>query len=434
MKCFGTMKNQDGILQIGGIKVTDLAKEYGTPLYIMDQELIENNMRLYKENFKSDKFKTQVVYASKAFLAKAMCQLVEKYDLDIDAVSGGELFTIKDSKISMGRVHMHGNNKTIEELKMCLDYGIGSIIIDNETEIENLSKVCKEKNKKIKVMLRINIGIDAHTHEYIRTSKHTSKFGESIFESNFKDIIKKIVENKNFEFLGFHCHIGSQIFDTKAFLEAIDVMIIETKKISEEFGIKIPEINLGGGFGVYYTNEDVAVDIKSFMRRMIEKIEESLEKNNLTIEKISIEPGRSIVGNAGSTLYTVGGYKNTYGGIKYLFIDGGITDNIRPALYQAKYEGVIANKLDETEKEIVTVAGKCCESGDLIIKNGELAKGEKGDLLLVTTTGAYGYSMSNNYNKILRPAVVFVKNGKSSLAIRRESFEDLVKNDMFIEL
>lgn len=216
MRFFGTMKDEQGVLSIGGVKVTELAQKYGTPLYIMDQELIESNMRKYKENFKSDKFQTQIVYASKAFLAKAMCQLVEKCDMDIDAVSGGELYTIKASELDMKRVHMHGNNKTLEELEMCVDYGIGSIIIDNETEIENLSYVCAQKNKKIKAMLRINIGIDAHTHEYIKTSKHSSKFGESIFDEKLVGIVEKIVKDKNIEFLGFHCHIGSQIFDTKA--------------------------------------------------------------------------------------------------------------------------------------------------------------------------------------------------------------------------
>lgn len=434
MRFFGTMRDENGVLSIGGVKVTELAQKYGTPLYIMDQELIEENMRKYKKNFRSEKFKTQIVYASKAFLAKAMCQLVERYDMDIDAVSGGELYTIKASGIDMQRVHMHGNNKAIEELEMCVEYGIGSIIIDNELEIDNLSEVCKRKGKKIKALLRINIGIDAHTHEYIKTSKHSSKFGESIFDEKIVDIVEKIVKDENIEFLGFHCHIGSQIFDTKAFHEGIETMILETKRISKLLGVKIPEINLGGGFGVYYTENDVEVDIENFMRSMIEHLEESLEKYNLDIEKVSIEPGRSIVGNAGSTLYTVGGVKQTYGGIKYMFIDGGMTDNIRPALYQAEYEATIANRLDEEEKEVVTVAGKCCESGDLIIKKKALPKAERGDLLLVSTTGAYGYSMSSNYNKIVRPAVVFVKNGKCSLAIRRESLEDLVKNDLAIEL
>ena len=352
MKFFGTMKNNSGILEIGGIKVTELAEKYGTPLYIMDQELIEENMMKYKENFKSEKFKTTVVYASKAFLSKAICKLVEKHDLHIDAVSGGELYTIKASGIAMKRVHMHGNNKTDDELRMCLDYGIGSIIIDNEEEIERVSKICLEKDQKVKVMLRINIGIDAHTHEYIQTSKHSSKFGESIFDERFPEIVEKITSDKNLEFLGFHCHIGSQIFDTKAFHEGIEVMIKETKKISEKLNIEIPEINLGGGFGVYYTEKDTAIDVEKFMKSMIEHIEKSLEKEGMNVKKISIEPGRSIIGNAGSTLYRVGGKKETFGGVKYVFIDGGMTDNIRPALYQAEYEAVLANKLDVVEDEL----------------------------------------------------------------------------------
>lgn len=434
MKLFGTMKTENGILEIGGIKVTELAKKYGTPLYIMDQALIEENIIKYKNNFKSSKFDTSIVYASKAFLSKAICQLVEKYDIDIDAVSGGELYTIKTSGLPMKKVHMHGNNKTNEELEMCLDYEIGSIIIDNEEEIERLSKICKEKNKRIKVMMRINIGIDAHTHEYIKTSKHSSKFGESIFDERITEIVEKIVKDENMEFLGFHCHIGSQIFDTKAFHEGIESMVKETKKISEALGIYIPEINLGGGFGVYYTEKDTAIDVEQFMKSMIEHLERSLEAEKMKLKKVSIEPGRSIVANAGSTLYTVGGTKSTYGGVKYIFIDGGMTDNIRPALYQAEYEAIVANKANEIAEDVVTIAGKCCESGDLIIKNGKLAKAETGDFVLVATTGAYGYSMSNNYNKAPKPAVVFVKEGKSALSIKRESFEDLVRNDVLIDL
>lgn len=434
MKLFGTMKVKDSVLEIGGVKTTELVEKYGTPLYVMDQALIEENIEKYKNGFKSEKFKTGIVYASKAFLAKAICQLVERLDIDIDAVSGGELYTIKSSGISMKRVHMHGNNKTDEELEMCLDYDIGSIIIDNEGEIERLSHICKAKNKKIKAMLRVNIGIDAHTHEYIRTSKHTSKFGESIFDDKINSIVEKIAKDENIEFLGFHCHIGSQIFDTKAFHEGIEAMVQETKKISKALNITIPEINLGGGFGVYYTEGDTAIDIESFMKSVITHLEKSLEAENIKIEKVSIEPGRSIVANAGSTLYRVGGIKNTYGGVKYLFIDGGMTDNIRPALYQAKYEAAVANKMNAPAEDVVTIAGKCCESGDLIVKDGKLAEAEVGDLIVVTTTGAYGYSMASNYNKVPRPAVVFVKDGKSSLAIKRESYEDLVKNDLDLEL
>ena len=434
MRYFGTMKNNNGILEIGGVSIKKLAKEYKTPLYIMDQQLIEDNMKKYTENFKSSKFETEIVYASKAFLSKAMCQLADKYGLSMDAVSAGELYSIKMANFPMDRVHMHGNNKSIEELEMCLDLGIGIVILDNIQEIDRLGKLALSKNKNIKVMLRVNIGIDAHTHEYIRTSKHSSKFGESIFDENIYKIVEKILNYKNLEFLGFHCHIGSQIFDTKAFHEGIETMLKFTKNISQRFNIFIPEMNLGGGFGVYYTEEDTEINVETFMHSMIEHIEKTLDKENMQLKRISIEPGRSIVGNAGGTLYTVGGTKNTYGGVKYVFIDGGMTDNIRPALYQAKYEAVVANKLTEEPNDIVTIAGKCCESGDLIGKNIKLAKAEEGDYIFVSTTGAYGYSMSSNYNKALRPAVVFVKDGKSCLSIKRETYEDLVSKDIFLNL
>lgn len=433
MRYFGTMKNNGGILEIGGISIEKLAKEYKTPLYIMDLSLIEENIKKYKENFKSSMFDTEVVYASKAFLSKGICQIINKYGLSIDAVSGGELYTIKSSGFPMERAHMHGNNKSIEELNMCVDYKIGSIIIDNVEEINVLSEVLKNKNAKMKVMLRVNVGIDAHTHEYIKTSKHSSKFGESIFDENIVNIIKKISDDKNMELLGFHCHIGSQIFDTKAFHEAVEVMLKFLKDISEKLNITIPEINLGGGFGVYYSGEDVEIKIDEFMKSIISHIEKTVAQEKIDLKKVSIEPGRSIIGNAGSTLYTVGETKKTYGGEKYVFIDGGMADNIRPALYQAEYEAIIANKLDEEPTEIVTIAGKCCESGDVIGKNMKLGKAKMGDYILVPTTGAYGYTMSSNYNKLVRPAVVFVKNGKSYVSIKRESYDDLIKNDQLMD-
>ena len=433
MKLLGTMKNIDGILNIGGVSVSELKEKYGTPLYVYDLEFMETKIKDIFNNFKSKKFKTTVVYASKAYLSKGMCQIIEKNGLDIDAVSAGELYIIKSSGFPMERVHMHGNNKSIEELEMCVENGIGSIILDNQFEVEKLGNICEKLGKQIDVMLRLNIGIDAHTHEYIKTSKHSSKFGESIFDENIENIVRKIIEFKNINFLGFHCHIGSQIFDEHAFCEGIEAMIRFTKKISKSLNIKIPEINIGGGFGVRYTEDDTDVDLKNMMKKLINCLEIKMLENELEIDKVSIEPGRSIVAQAGSTLYTVGGQKKTYGGEKYVFIDGGMTDNIRPALYQAKYESIVANKLNESKKEVVTIAGKCCESGDVISKNTKLGKVNDEDLILVSCTGAYGYSMSSNYNMALKPAVVFVKNGKSYLISKRETLEDLVKNDLMFE-
>ncbi|MGL4253283.1 MAG: diaminopimelate decarboxylase [Fusobacteriaceae bacterium] len=430
MRFFGTMKNEEGMLNIGGVKVDTLAQEFNTPLYIMDCKLIEENITKFKKGFRSDRFQTEIVYASKAFLSKTMCKILQKHHLDIDAITTGELYTIKNSGFPMEKVHMHGNNKSEEELLFCLENRVGSIILDNLMEISRLSLLSEKTGMGIKVMLRINVGIDAHTHEYIKTSKHSSKFGISIFGEDVYNAVKEILKCENLEFLGFHCHIGSQIFDEGAFLEAASVMIDFTKKISQKFSINIPEINLGGGFGVYYTEEDSEIDIESFMKKIILHTEKELKKQNYSIEKLSIEPGRSIVANAGSTLYRVGESKTTFSGEKYIFVDGGMGDNLRPALYQAKYEAVIANRLNEKAQDIVTVAGKCCESGDVLIKNVPLQKSQEGDLLLVSTTGAYGYSMSNNYNKLLRPGVVFVKDGKAHLSIQRETYNDLMKNDL----
>lgn len=433
MRLFGTSENINGILHIGGVSVEKLREEYGTPLYIMDQKLIENNIQKYKDCFASDKFETQVIYATKAFLTVGMCQLVNKFGIGMDAVSDGELFTIKHSGFPMERVYMHGNNKSDTELEMCIDYKVGTIIVDNFYELKRLEKICEEKRTKVKALLRVNPGIEAHTHEYIKTSKDSSKFGETIYEEKIYDIIKEFQKSEYVELLGFHCHIGSQIFDTKAFYAEIETMMDFIESVKEKLGFTTRYLNLGGGFGIYYVEGDKELDIPVVMKKMVEILEEKLEEYNISLEKVIIEPGRSIVGNAGTTIYTVGGTKVTHSGMKYIFVDGGMADNIRPALYQAEYEGCLANKMNETVSEKVTVAGKCCESGDMLIKDELFAKAEKGDILAVATTGAYNYSMASNYNRLRKPAVVLVKDGKSKLLVRRETYEDLVRTDMNFE-
>lgn len=429
MKFTGTMKKINGELHIGDLSVEELKKKYGTPLYIYDLQFMEERIKEIVDNFKSESFNTRVVYASKAYLSQGICQVMEKFNVHMDAVSLGELFIIKSSGFPMKKVHMHGNNKTLEELEACFEYGVGSIIIDSFDEARNISELSKKYNKSMDVYLRLNIGIEAHTHEYIKTSKHSSKFGVSIFNNEAKNILSFIKPEPNMNFLGFHCHIGSQIFDELAFCESIEIMTSFTKKMSDELNLDIPEINLGGGFGVRYTDEDTEIDYKSFMKKLVNCLEKNISEKNLNIKNVTIEPGRSIVAQAGSTLYTVGGIKNTYGEVKYLFVDGGMTDNIRTALYQAKYEACIANRLDVEEKEIVTIAGKCCESGDVIAKSIKLTKSDVEDMILVNCTGAYGHSMSSNYNKALKPPVVFVKNGESYLVSKRESCESLIKDD-----
>ena len=430
MKLFGSSKIVNGVLNIGGVSVEKLREEYGTPLYIMDQKLMEENIEKYKKYFVSDKFDTQIIYATKAFLSVGMCQFVERFGIGMDAVSDGELFTIKHSGFDMKNIYMHGNNKSDTELEMCIDYGVGTIIVDNFDELKRLEEICEIKGAKVKALLRVNPGIEAHTHEYIKTSKDSSKFGESIYEEKIYEIVKEFQKSQYVELLGFHCHIGSQIFDTKAFYEEIETMIKFLKEIKEKLNFDTRYLNLGGGFGIYYVEGDRELDIPVVMKKMIEILEEKTEEYNISLERVIIEPGRSIVGNAGTTIYTVGGTKVTHSGKKYIFVDGGMADNIRPALYQAEYEGCIANKMNETDMEEVTVAGKCCESGDMLIKDTMFTKAEKGDILAVATTGAYNYSMASNYNRLRKPAVVLVKEGKSKLLIRRESYEDLIKTDM----
>lgn len=431
MKLFGTMKtNSEGVLEIGGKSVYELKEEFGTPLYIMDEAYIRETCKLFADNFKSSKLDTEVIYASKAFLNVAMAKLISEEGLSMDVVSGGEIYTAIKAGFPMERVYFHGNNKTKEELELAIENNLGTIVLDHRQEIDTLEAMLKEKGKAQSVLLRVNPGIDAHTHDYIKTSKLDSKFGESIYDEDIYALAKKLSESDVFEFKGFHCHIGSQIFEEKSFIQAALAMVDFAVDVKEKTGVSVEALNLGGGFGVYYTEEDDPMELGAFLKHLVSSVEEKLSEVGLPSLKIMIEPGRSMVSNAGTTLYEIGGTKETYGGKDYVFIDGGMTDNPRPALYSAKYEGAIANKMNEKNTRTYTVAGKCCESGDIIIKDIELPEAAPGDLLAVSTTGAYTYSMSSNYNRNGRPAVVFVKDGSARLAVKRETLEDLVRNDV----
>lgn len=436
MKLFGTSKiNENGNLEIGGVDTLQLAKEYKTPLYVMDQELIETTIDKMKDAFQSQRFDTQIAYAGKAFLTMGMIKLVDSKGLDLDVVSGGEMYTAYKAGFPMNRVHLHGNNKTVEELEMAVDFGIKEIVIDNEDEIEKLEKICREKSKKQAVLVRIDPGIEAHTHHYIKTSGLTSKFGISLFQDNLFDIIKKLNDSEWIEFKGFHTHIGSQIFQSAFFIFALDEIFKYLDKLKKELGIIVHTVNMGGGFGVYYAKGDDPKPIEEVLSEIITYTEAMEIKYQIGFKELCIEPGRSIVGNAGTTLYEVGGIKETVGGKTYVFIDGGMSDNIRTALYEAEYEAGVVNKLEDNDVREITLAGKLCESGDIIIEKGQLPKStEIGDIVAVTTTGAYCYTMSSNYNRMAKPAVVFVKDGKTKVAVKRESFEDLIRNDEIFEL
>lgn len=436
MKLFGTSKiNEKGNLSIGGVDTIDLAKKFRTPLYVMDQELIETTIDKMKKAFKSSRFNTRIAYAGKAFLTTGMAKLINSKELDLDVVSGGELYTAYKAGFPMERVHLHGNNKTIEEIEMAVDLGIDTIVVDNEDEIEKIEKICKEKNKKQAVLVRIDPGIEAHTHHYIKTSGLTSKFGISLFQENLFDIIKRLNDSPYIEFKGFHTHIGSQIFQSAFFIFALDEIFKYLDKLKKELGIVVHTVNMGGGFGVYYKEGDDPKEIDEVLSEIITYTEAMEIKYQIGFKELCIEPGRSIVANAGTTLYEVGGIKETVGGKTYVFIDGGMSDNIRTALYQAEYEAGVVNKLTDIDTKEITLAGKLCESGDIIIEKGKLPKSTTiGDIVAVTTTGAYCYTMSSNYNRITKPAVVFVKNGEAKVAVKRESFEDLIRNDEEFEI
>lgn len=431
MELFGTMMvNNNGYLEIGGCNAVDLAEEFKTPLYVVDEELVRNNCKTFKDNFSIEGIDTEVIYASKAFINLAICKLIAEEGLSLDVVSGGELYTALKADFPVDKIYMHGNNKTKDELSMAIEYGVGRIIIDNRQELKLLEYLCETLDKDIEVLLRVNPGIEAHTHEYIQTSKNDSKFGESIFSDDINVIINRFQKSERVTLKGFHCHIGSQIFEEQSFYQGVSVMLNFINEIKQQCGFITEELNVGGGFGVYYSGEDNPVDLKECLKTMLLTVKKETERMNLEIPKVMIEPGRAIVANAGTTLYEIGGSKDTFGGKHYIFVDGGMTDNPRTALYDSKYEAAVANKMYSESKQIYTVAGKCCESGDIIIKNIELPQVERNDILAVFSTGAYNYSMSSNYNRIPKPAVVFVRNGEVKLVVKRESYADLIRNDI----
>ncbi|MDO4814438.1 MAG: diaminopimelate decarboxylase [Gemella sp.] len=430
MHLFNGMKNENGVLSIGGVKLTDLHAKYKQALYVYDEQLIEDTCSLFTENFKSSSFETEILYASKAFSCLEIYRVISKFGLGADVVSQGEMFTAKQAGFDMSKTYFHGNNKTYGELDAALEYGVRNIIIDNDYEYRIINDLAKEREVQVNVLLRINTGIDAHTHEYIKTAKDDSKFGYSVYDEKIFELIADISKQSNLNFLGFHSHIGSQIFEETSFFEATNTVFSFAKDVQERVGTEIKVLNLGGGFGVYYTQNDKPFELASFLQRYIKVIEKEKANSGLNIEKIIIEPGRSLICNTGSTLYEVGGTKKTYAGREYIFVDGGMGDNPRYALYKAEYECCIANKLDEENTTEYTVAGKYCESGDVIIKDVMLPQAERGDLLLVTSTGAYNHSMASNYNRMRKLGVVFVKDGKDRLVVKPDTLEDLLRNDI----
>ncbi|GFZ34033.1 diaminopimelate decarboxylase [Clostridium zeae] len=430
MKLFGSMNVDENVLSISGVRATELAEKYSTPLYVFDENLIRQNCREYYKGLKCEDRNNRVAYAGKAFLTLAMCRIIQDENLYLDVVSGGELFTAYKSGFPLEKVYFHGNNKTIDEIELGIDLGVGTFVADNEMEIELIDKIAKKHNKKQRIYLRITPGIEAHTHEYIKTGQLDSKFGFAYIGDNVLNVVNKVLALSNVELSGLHCHIGSQIFDITPYEDATEIMLTIIKDIYNATGYLIKELDLGGGFGIYYNSDDKPKSANEYCAAILSKADQVCKALGLDMPILTIEPGRSIVGNAGITLYKVGSIKEVPSIRKYISVDGGMTDNIRPALYNAEYESIVANKVNSDELEDVTVAGKCCESGDILINNIKLPKVETGDLLAIMSTGAYGYSMANNYNKAPKAAVVMIKDGEDRLVCKRETYADVISNEI----
>lgn len=423
--------NEKGHLTVGGVDAVELVKEFGTPLYVMDERTIRGHCRTFQKSIEDNYGGNGLtVYASKAFNCKEMCRIIKDEGLGIDVVSGGELYTALSVNFPPERIVFHGNNKTEEEIKTALEAGVGRIVVDNLFELRTIEQMAQRLNKNAGVMIRIKPGIDAHTHNFIRTGQIDSKFGFALETGEAFGAVKEVLEQKNVTLKGIHCHIGSQIFEIEPFKAAAEVMLGFMAKVKEELCYEIKELNLGGGFGIRYLIDDDAKLYKTFMEQVSVTVKETCKRLKLNIPFIMIEPGRAIVGPAGTTLYTVGTVKTIPGIRNYVSVDGGMTDNPRYILYQSEYSIAVANKIDEPADYVATIAGRCCESGDLIQEDAKIQTPEAGDILAVFCTGAYNYSMASNYNRVPRPAVVMIKDGKPRLIIKRESYEDMVKNDI----
>ncbi|MEA4893558.1 MAG: diaminopimelate decarboxylase [Peptococcaceae bacterium] len=435
MKKFGTMRvNELDHLEIGGCDTLELIREFGSPLYVVDEDLVRKNCRKFRENFIDAIPGGEVAYASKAFTNLAMIRIIVQEGLGVDVVSAGELYTALAAGADPARIDFNGNNKTPEEIRYALENKVGRIIVDNFTEIEMIEKIAGEMGAVPKVLLRTQPGIEAHTHEYIQTGKIDSKFGLSVTTGQAMEALRLMSQSKNMELVGIHCHIGSQIFEVEPFVQAAKIMVGFMAYVRDALGVTLKELNLGGGFGIYYNSIDTPTSFKSFSQAMYDALREEFQALDFPHpSRISVEPGRSIIGNAGTTLYTVGTIKTIPRVRTYVAVDGGMTDNPRPALYQAKYEMALANKMSATDQIVASIAGKCCESGDMLIWDTSMPWVETGDILAVASTGAYNYSMSSNYNRLPRPGVVLVREGKAQVIVERETFADLIRNDRIPE-
>ena len=424
--------NEQGHLTIGGVDTVALAKEFGTPAYIMDENVIRENCRTYRraatEYFGKDALP---LYASKALCFAGIYRIAAEEGLGVDCVSGGELYTAKAAGFPAEKIYFHGNNKTDRDICDALDMGVGTFVVDNADELEALSAEAVRRGITQRILLRITPGIDPHTHRAISTGNVDSKFGSAIVTGQAMDIVKKAMATKGVRLCGLHCHIGSQIFDIEPFAEAADIMVRFIAEIKAECnGFEIEELNLGGGLGVRYTEYDREIDYAAAIRDIAAIVTGYCRDHGIRMPRVILEPGRSLVAAAGITLYTVGSIKEIPGFKNYISVDGGMPDNPRYALYQSQYTALIANRASEPRDYRATLAGRCCESGDLLGENMEIQHAKRGDILAVLVTGAYNFAMASNYNRLPRPPIVMVKDGHATLAVKRETYEDLIARDI----
>ena len=423
--------NEKGNLTIGGMDAVELAREFGTPAYILDENVIRANCREYlcaaRREFGEDALP---LYASKALCFTGIYKLAAEEGMGVDCVSGGELYTAAKAGFPAERIYFHGNNKTDSDISQAMDMGVGRFVVDNVEELCAVAAEAERRGIIQGILLRITPGIDPHTHKAVVTGNVDSKFGSAIVTGQAMEIVKLALSKKSLDLVGLHCHIGSQIFDLEPFSDAADIMVRFIADIKRECAYEIRELNLGGGFGVRYTEDDREISYSSAIADIAKIVRGFCEKNGIRMPRVILEPGRSLVAAAGATLYTVGSVKEIPSFRNYVSVDGGMPDNPRYALYQSQYTALIANKASEPSDYRATIAGRCCESGDLLGENMALQRAERGDILAVLVTGAYNYSMASNYNRLPRPPVIMVRDGKARVAVRRETYEDIVRNDL----
>jgi diaminopimelate decarboxylase len=421
--------NKSGHLDIGGCDCIDLIKEFGSPLYVFDENTLRAQCRSFSNEFAKKYSDSVVIYASKAFSNKAIINIIKEEGLGLDIVSGGELAVAASVAFPKDKIFFHGNNKTRNELEYALEYGVGYIVADNFYELEMLNQLALKRNIRQKIMLRLSPGIDAHTHKKTTTGILDSKFGFPLITGQAEDAIKQAMSSSNLELVGLHCHLGSPIFETNAYKLAIELIIEFASKMKQKNGFSLQRFSPGGGFAVQYTTKKPAPNPAEYAEIIVAALSESCTKYKISRPSLIIEPGRAIVARAGVTLYTVGSRKEIPGVRTYVFIDGGMGDNIRPAFYQSEYEAILVDNPNANENSVNTIAGKYCESGDILIKDAHTAFLAQGSIVAIPATGAYAPAMASNYNMIPRPAIILVRNGKARLIRKRETYEDLLKLD-----